>query len=257
MPDVREVYEMVTKQKAPEPGALERQQRRQVRTARNRKYGALAVVAAIGIAAIVAIFATGIVGDRSTPGGQPTTSAKRPPVDVARRFVEGIAAFDTDAALVKMASGADMSALVGSLGTPNVSGSVSEFGNFISLLEAQQLELILGSCEERDTSGSSTRVRCTFAFHLLGSHDLGFGPYRGSALDATVADGSIVSASMNWETGEFSREMWEPFAEWVSTNHPEDVTVMYADETQGGANLTHLSIQLWRVHLQEYVEEAR
>jgi dipeptidyl aminopeptidase/acylaminoacyl peptidase len=44
MPDVREVYEMVTKQKSPEPGALERQQNRQVRTARNRKVGAFTVV---------------------------------------------------------------------------------------------------------------------------------------------------------------------------------------------------------------------
>ena len=48
MPDVREVYEMVTKQKPPEPGALERQQKRQVRTARNRKIGAFVVAAAIG-----------------------------------------------------------------------------------------------------------------------------------------------------------------------------------------------------------------
>ena len=48
MPDVREVYEMVTKQKSPEPGALERQLKRQVRTARNRKFGAFAIAAAIG-----------------------------------------------------------------------------------------------------------------------------------------------------------------------------------------------------------------
>ena len=46
MPDVREVYEMVTKQKPPEPGALQRQQKRQVRTARNRKVGAFAIAAA-------------------------------------------------------------------------------------------------------------------------------------------------------------------------------------------------------------------
>ena len=53
MPDVREVYEMVTKQKPPEPGALQRQQKRQVRTARNRKVGAFAIAAAIGLAAVV------------------------------------------------------------------------------------------------------------------------------------------------------------------------------------------------------------
>lgn len=42
MPDVGEVYRMVTQQKSPEPGALERQQTKQVRSARNKKFGALA-----------------------------------------------------------------------------------------------------------------------------------------------------------------------------------------------------------------------
>jgi Tol biopolymer transport system component len=47
MPDVKEVYEMVTKQKPPEPGALERQWGRQRRASRNRRVGVIALVAAI------------------------------------------------------------------------------------------------------------------------------------------------------------------------------------------------------------------
>ena len=39
MPDVMEVYEMVTKQKPSDTGALERQRTRQIRTMRNRKVG--------------------------------------------------------------------------------------------------------------------------------------------------------------------------------------------------------------------------
>jgi hypothetical protein len=61
MTDVQEVYEMVTKQKPPEPGALERQHTRQVRTARNRKVSAIAVAAAIGLVALIAVLAN--VGD--------------------------------------------------------------------------------------------------------------------------------------------------------------------------------------------------
>lgn len=57
----REVYDMVTKQKPPEPGALERQHTRQVRTARNRKVGAIAVAAAIGLVALIAVISN--VGD--------------------------------------------------------------------------------------------------------------------------------------------------------------------------------------------------
>jgi hypothetical protein len=72
MPDVREVYEMVTKQKPPAPGALERQQKRQVRAARNKKIGAFAVAAAIGAAAVVLVLA-------NRPGGNATTPASEAP----------------------------------------------------------------------------------------------------------------------------------------------------------------------------------
>jgi hypothetical protein len=67
MTDMREVYEMVTKQKPPEPGALERQHTRQVRTARNRKIGAIVVTAAIAIVASLAVISN--VGDGT--GAQP------------------------------------------------------------------------------------------------------------------------------------------------------------------------------------------
>ena len=56
--DIREVYEMVTKQKPSDTGALERQRTRQIRTMRNRKVGAFAVVAAIVVAAVAVILAT-------------------------------------------------------------------------------------------------------------------------------------------------------------------------------------------------------
>ena len=72
MPDVREVYEMITKQKPPEPGALERQQKRQVRTARNRKFGALAAAAVIGLAAVVVIVTNRPGTNTTTPGGDPS-----------------------------------------------------------------------------------------------------------------------------------------------------------------------------------------
>lgn len=79
MPDVREVYEMVTKQKPPEPGALERQQKRQVRTARNRKFGAFAIAAAIGAAAIalILVMALGRTAPHRRTSPQPPTRLMR------------------------------------------------------------------------------------------------------------------------------------------------------------------------------------
>lgn len=72
MPDVREVYEMVTKQQPPAPGALERQQKRQVRASRNKKIGAFAVAAAIGLVAVVLVLA-------NRPGENATTPADEAP----------------------------------------------------------------------------------------------------------------------------------------------------------------------------------
>ena len=75
MPDVREIYEMVTKQKPPEPGALERQQKRQVRTARNKKLGAFAVAAAIGLVAVALFLGTRPGGNGTTPADESPTVA--------------------------------------------------------------------------------------------------------------------------------------------------------------------------------------
>jgi hypothetical protein len=74
MPDVREVYEMVTKQKPADPGGLDRQHTRQVRTVRNRKIGAFAVAAGIVALAVVAID----IAERDG-GQQPATSGAATP----------------------------------------------------------------------------------------------------------------------------------------------------------------------------------
>jgi hypothetical protein len=45
----------------------------------------------------------------------------------------------------------------------------------------------------------------------------------------TILDGEVVRGSVTHEIEEFSPEMWEPFAEWVSTAYPDDAAVMYED----------------------------
>lgn len=72
MTHVEEVYEMVTKQKPPEPGALDRQHTRQVRTARKRKVGAIAVAAAIVVVALIAVVSNIGNGTGTQPADNPT-----------------------------------------------------------------------------------------------------------------------------------------------------------------------------------------
>lgn len=78
MSELREVYEMVTKQTEPDVDAWREQERRQRRTSRNRKFGALAVAAAIGIAAVIVVIRAVDDGTGTQPAGQPTPTGAEP-----------------------------------------------------------------------------------------------------------------------------------------------------------------------------------
>jgi hypothetical protein len=79
MPELKEVFEMVTKQTEPDLGSWNDQEQRQRRSVRNRKIGAFAIVAAVVAgAAILAFTLPG--GDGTTDvGSNPTTEAPTAP----------------------------------------------------------------------------------------------------------------------------------------------------------------------------------
>jgi dipeptidyl aminopeptidase/acylaminoacyl peptidase len=56
MPELREVFEMTTRQVEPDVDAWREQERHQRRSSRNKRVGAFAVAAAIGLAAVVLVF---------------------------------------------------------------------------------------------------------------------------------------------------------------------------------------------------------
>jgi hypothetical protein len=221
-----------------------------------KRLGAI-VLAALGIptAIAVVVLATNGDDDATTPTDEPT-SVTRPAKDVAQRFVEAVAAFDADAALSHVEAGADLTGVITSIGAQDVAGSTPAVRQFVSLLEALQYEQILDSCDELANSDAGSTVRCAFDFHLFGSHELGLGPFEGSTFTLTVADGSIVKASIDWGIDEFSVQMWGPFADWVSTNHPADAAVMYTDQTHSGVSVTEDAIHLWDRRIDEYLREA-
>jgi len=69
----------------------------------------------------------------------------------------------------------------------------------------------------------------------------------------TVRDGAIVRAGVARNLKQFDRQMWEPFAEWVSSTYPKDDAVMYVDGTLE-PRFSLESIRLWEQHTRDYVK---
>lgn len=68
MPEMREVFEMVTKQTEPDLDAWKQQERRQRRSSRIRKVSAISIAAAIGIAAVIVVIRSAGDGTGTQPG---------------------------------------------------------------------------------------------------------------------------------------------------------------------------------------------
>jgi len=234
----------------PEPGALEQQPKRQHRWSGGKRIGALAAAAV----ALVLISALLIIQSREEAPATSQTPVAAEASDntvnaraeeVASGFVEAYGAFDVEQATTYLADDATIAVL----------GAQDDLRLLSSWLEATGYEQILGSCEGLGNSSSGS-IRCPFDFHALRSGELGRGPFGGSSFDLVVRDGEIVHASQDWEIEKFSPQVWEPFANWVSTVHPKDAAVMYQDDSHSGVRLTEESIRLWELRTREYVEEV-
>jgi hypothetical protein len=261
---------MWTTKGKPDPRALEWQHTRQRHRSVGNRIGALAVAAALGLVACSGPGDTPRVENATAPA--PTEAVDAKAEEVATGFIDAYGAFDVEQAITYLAADADIADLIGSVGAPGVEGTREEFRLLLSLLEAQGYKQtpsgsypsqvpsgpgaspFLDSCEELGSSTAGATVRCTFDFHTIRSDEIGLGPFSGSSFLLTVRDGEIVRASKTFGTAEFSPQMWEPFASWVSTAYPEDAAVMYADGTYSGARLTEESIRLWEKRSREYVK---
>ncbi|MET1012107.1 MAG: hypothetical protein ABWY83_06975 [Actinomycetota bacterium] len=211
---------------------------------------------AVLVVGVLLVLAACDGGNTPADQSQAATTPQANAEEVAARFVEAFAAFDAGGAIEFLSDDTIISELVGSEGTQGVEGSLDELRVFISLLEAQRYQQLLDACEETGSSPSGNTVSCGFDYHLFGSDDVGLGPYTGSSFGLTVRDGEIVRASLTWGTDEFSPQMWEPFAAWISDAYPRDAALMYGDETHTGVRLTEESVALWGQHIPEYVAQA-
>jgi hypothetical protein len=206
----------------------------------------------IGAAAVALLVIGGFVVYQIRDDGR---NGQRP-VEVATSFVEAVGASDAEQAISYLGDDVDISKVTASVGTQGVEGTQEEFRLLLSLFEATGYKQMRDSCQDLGSSASGTSISCTFDYHNFRSDEIGRGPFSGSSYSLTVRDGEIVQARMDFGIEQFSTQIWEPFASWVSETYPKDAAVMYADETHGGVRLTEESIGLWERHTRGYVEEV-
>jgi hypothetical protein len=190
----------------------------------------------------------------ATPVNEPPTvnPADAAAEEVARGFLDALAAFDAQKAMTYVADNADITGII----NPQVPADTEGLSLMLSMLEASGSKLILPSCETA-ALGSDTSVVCDFDFHLIRSDLIGRGPFSGNSYVFTVRNGAIVRASVSENSEKSERRMWEPFAEWVSSTYPRDAAVMYLDRTLAQWRLSPESIRLWERHSREYAETRR
>ena len=190
----------------------------------------------------------------TTPSNEPPTvnPADAAAEEVAHGFLDAYAAFDAQKAMTYVADDADLRNLIDV--SHQIPANAEGLSLRLSLLQAMGVELTVTSCEAAPI-GSDTSVVCESVFHALGSDQIGRGPFSNSSFVFTVRDGAIVRVGFGPEPmDKFDRQMWEPFAAWVSSTYPKDAAVMYLDGTGDGARFSLESIRLWERHTREYVE---
>lgn len=163
----------------------------------------------------------------------------------ATQFLNAYGAFDAEAAGSYLANGASTEGIVHE--------DVQDYTQAIALYQAWGYEQELGSCQQIDATPTGSQVRCPFAYHLLGSRELGVGPFQGSYFTVTVDDatGLITDVTTTWVGSVFMREVGDPFTEWVRTTYPDAEATI---SVNGGPALTPESLALWEQYRHEYVQ---
>ncbi len=208
---------------------------------------AAATVVAIAVGALMLAdrddSAPPVPADTVAPDAPEVTAADE---EIARGFVDAYAANDADQAGTYLTDTAIAS----------MWGSTEEFRGEIAWNEATGFKIMINDCEPHaSATEAGVTVRCGFDFHMLGSDALGNGPYGDNYWDLTIRDGEIVAAVRDTPTSNgWNDEAWNAVQLWIKAEHPDDVLVLYTDNSQGARRFTEDALQAWEQRTQEYVQ---
>jgi hypothetical protein len=116
------------------------------------------------------------------------------------------------------------------------------------------VEYLMKPCTKKYNISDSTVFSCPFAMHLLGSREVGKGPFRGNTLTVTVIDGraSYADSAMPFETNGMGQHL-DSIHAWVAKYHPKDKAFLFQDEQDLRPGEWPRWTQLWKQYTQEYI----
>ncbi|MFH8252001.1 hypothetical protein ACH3VR_16670 [Microbacterium sp. B2969] len=119
---------------------------------------------------------------------------------------------------------------------------------------AWSVEVAMEPCVEMTPTSWATEFTCPFAMHLMGSREVGAGPFLGNALTVRVADGKVLSAhrKMPSDTNGLAEHLDSVYA-WLEANHPADVAFLGTDELAVAEDRWPGWLELWTQYLAEYI----
>jgi len=199
--------------------------------------GAAAALAIVAGAALVVWLITSPGNDVATP---------ETPLEVAEAFVNARDARDIETTLALLAPDVE---IVNDLAN-EPEGYRTTFRRF----EIMEWRTHLEECSV-EQEGPPALVTCTYTHEGAWSQALGVGPYGGSRFIFRIEDGLITRVNNLFDTSEFSSQVWEVFAAWVSENHPDDVLRLYQDASQSGMLTTPEALDLLQQFTNEFVAE--
>ncbi len=210
---------------------------------------------ALGLAAAAAVVVAALLvveirdNDRTgLPAGREDTQAAE---TVAARFMAALADYDAPRAAAYLADGARVEIRTGTQ-------DATQMGPQLRWAQAAGWQPTAWRCAHERLSESGVEIACLFDVHMLGSEQLGRGPFTGNVLRLTVVDGEIVRGVEEWGSDRFEVTMWEPFTGWLLSNRVDEADDMF-DDWPGAVRpaLTARSARLWETNVARYVKAVQ
>jgi hypothetical protein len=116
------------------------------------------------------------------------------------------------------------------------------------------VKYLMEPCVPTTTDSLTTVFSCPFAMHLLGSREVGKGPFPDNVLTVYVSDGKVTSAdnTMPFETNGLQRHLDSVFA-WLAENHPKNKRFLLQDEVDVKPADWPRWAGLWKQYTRQYV----